>query len=212
MNLTEIKKIIPECCAASIININDCYKNEQNSLKKVLPTVKSIIVVAHHIKNSQEWVWTQMESERKSTTCIADLHTKDSLRDINDYLELEEFKAKIVPYPGVSGVRFKKLADKTNLGEIGDNNLFLHKDWGPWVHLRILLTDAEIYSDISEQNYPNQVCVHCGKCIEACPADALSQKDFKIQKCKERHKKLKSDHSCEICARICPIGEKPLKQ
>ena len=209
MNLTEINNLTPDCCAAAKIDINDCYKNEKRPLKNISAAVKSIIVVAHHIENSQEWIWTQMRSERGNSTCIADLHTRDTIRDIKDYLKLEGFNTKIVPYPGVSGIRFKELANKTSLGEIGDNNLFLHKEWGPWVHLRVLLTDAEIYN--SEPTYSSEVCIHCGKCIEACPVNALSQNDFNIQRCKERHKKLNSAHSCEICARICPIGEEPPK-
>ncbi|MGM0502521.1 MAG: 4Fe-4S binding protein, partial [Bacillota bacterium] len=149
MNLTEIKELIPKCCTVAKIDINECYKNEKGDLKEFLPSVKSIIVLGHHIRDSREWIWTQMKSERDNCTCIADLHTKNVMKEIKNYVELEGYNSKIIPYPGPSGIRFKKLAEKTSLGEIGDNFLFLHKDWGPWVHLRVLVTNIKI--DSSEE-------------------------------------------------------------
>ena len=209
MNLTEIKKLIPNCCTVAKIDINKCQKNEKRSLEEFLPSAKSIIVLGHQIKDSREWIWTQMESERENCTCIADLHTQGVIKEIKNHIKVEGSNSKIIPYPGVSGVRFKKLAMKTSMGEIGDNFLFLHNEWGPWVHLRVLITDAEINN--KQENAIDEVCIHCGKCIEACPANAISQNDFNKQRCRERQEQLNVSHSCEVCARICPIGETPEK-
>lgn len=129
------------------------------------------------------------------------------MKNLKHKLEAKNSKAKLIPYPGLSGIRFKKLAEKTSLGEIGDNSLFLHHKWGPRVHLRVLLTDLKIDSRPSDP--VEQVCLHCGKCIEACPANALEKNSFNIRRCQERHQDLNSAHSCEICAEVCPIGEVP---
>ena len=209
MNLTEIKEWIPGCCTVAKIDISKCHKDEKESLEEFLPSVKSIIVLGHQIKDSREWIWTQMESERDDCTCVADLHTKNIIREIKDYIQEEGHNAKIIPYPGISGIRFKKLAEKTSLGEIGDNFLFLHNEWGPWIHLRVLLTDRELNSE--DKNYEDEVCIHCGKCIAACPVDAIGQNNFDSQRCRERQEKSNVSHSCEICARICPLGEAPEK-
>ncbi|AGB41414.1 4Fe-4S protein [Halobacteroides halobius DSM 5150] len=209
MNLAEIKKLIPKCCTVAKIDINKCYKNEKRSLEEFLPSVKSIIVLGHHIRDSREWIWSRMKSERGNCTSIADLHTKDIIKEIKNFIELEGYNSKIIPYPGVSGIRFKKLAMKTRIGEIGDNFLFLHNEWGPWVHLRVLLTDTKINS--SQETFIDEVCIHCGKCIKACPVNAIIQNSFNSQRCKERQEQLNVAHSCEICARICPIGETPEK-
>ena len=209
MNLTEIKKLIPECCNAAKIDIDKLDDNEKKHLEEILPSAESIIVLGHHIKNSREWIWTRLESEHENTTCIADLHTKDVLKEIKNELKSKGNNSKLIPYPGISGVRFKKLAEKTGMGEIGDNYLFLHNDWGPWVHLRVLLTDASLNRD--QKNTIDEVCIHCGKCIEACPSNAITENNFNSQKCRERHEDLNSSHSCEICARVCPIGETPEK-
>ncbi|MTI70564.1 MAG: (4Fe-4S)-binding protein [Firmicutes bacterium] len=209
MNLTEIKELIPKCCTVDKIDINKCDKNEKRYLEEFLPSVKSIIVLGHHIKDSREWIWTQMKSDRENCTCIADLHTKDIIKKIKNYIEWEGYNSKIIPYPGISGIRFKKLAMKTTMGEIGDNFLFLHNEWGPWIHLRVLITDIKIKS--SQKTYINEVCIHCGKCIKACPVNAINENSFNSQRCKERQEKSNISHSCEICARICPIGETPKK-
>ncbi|MFP4020081.1 MAG: 4Fe-4S binding protein [bacterium] len=207
MNLNEIQELTPECCNTAAIDLNTFDQNEKKSLKKFLPDAKSVIVLGHHIKNSREWIWTQLESEHENSTCIADLHTKDILKNIKNYINSKGHNSKLIPYPGISGVRFKKLAEKTEMGEIGDNFLFLHNQWGPWVHLRVLLTEASINSN--QIDSAAEVCIHCGKCIEACPANAITKNGFNSQKCRERHDDLNSSHSCEICARICPIGESP---
>ena len=207
MDLAKIKEIIPDCCTAYKISINKFNEREKDCLKEYLSAVETVIVLAHHIKDSREWIWTEMKSERNNCSCPADLHSKDISKRIKAQLESKEYNSKVVPYPGVSGIRFKKIAEKTGMGEMGDNFLLLHSDWGPWVHLRVLLTEAKITGGL--KNYNAQVCVHCGKCIAACPADALSENDFDIQSCRERQEEMDNSHSCEVCARVCPIGELP---
>lgn len=207
LDLTEIRELIPECCNTAAIDINEFYDHKKEHLEDYLSSVKSIIVLGHHIEKFEEWVWNQFKFETEA--CIADVHTKEVMKKISSYIELQDHNSKIIPYSGVSGVRFKKIAAKSNLGEIGDNHLFLHRDWGPWVHLRVIITDAEIES--SPQNKVDQVCIHCDNCIEACPINAIKRNDFNRQRCKDRHEKLNLSHSCEICAKNCPIGETPEK-
>ena len=209
MNLIEIKNLIPECCTVDEIDINKYNKSERRALEEFLPAVKSIIVLGHHIRNSREWVWTPMKSERENCTCIADLHTKDIMKKIKNYIKSEGYNSKIIPYPGVSGIRFKKIAMKTKMGEIGDNFLFLHKEWGPWVHLRVLVTNSKINSN--QETTLDEVCIHCAKCIKACPVNAIGQDSFNKERCNTRQEQLEVSHSCEICARSCPIGETPEK-
>ena len=209
MKLTEIKKLIPECCTVDKIDINNYDQDEREALEDFLPAVKSIIILGHHIRDSREWIWTPMESERDNSTCIADLHTKDIMNKIKNHIKSKGYNSKLIPYPGVSGVSFKKIAMKTKLGEIGDNFLFLHHEWGPWVHLRVLVTNIKINS--SEKSTKEEVCIHCGKCIEACPVNAIGQNSFDRERCNQRQEQLDVSHSCEICARSCPIGETPEK-
>ena len=171
-----------------------------------------IIVLVHHVTTSLEWKWYPHQAERNIRTCGADLHAKNVIEKIAYCLSDEGYSDFVVPYPGKRGIRMKDLADKTSLGHIGDSFLFLHKQWGPWVHLRVLFTDAHFESD---KNSDINVCNHCGKCISACPAKAIYIDHFKGIDCGEyqmsQYIGVKDNYywNCEVCARICPIGNVP---
>ena len=122
-------------------------------------------------------------------------------------LRYEGYANFVVPYPGKCGIRMKNLTNKTSLGHI-------HKQWGPWVHLRLLFTDAHFESD---KKSDINVCNHCGKCISACPANAINIDSFNGIACSEyqmsQYIGVKDNYywKCEVCARICPIGNSPLQ-
>ncbi len=209
----KIKEILPSCCDIGFLNISDCSMAEQNVIKDFFAETKTIIVLAHHIKTSMEWIWYPHEAERNNNTCGADLHSKNIVNNINYYLEGEGYKNFIIPYPGKCGFRMKDFADRTSLGSIGDSYLFLHKQWGPWVHLRILLTDAHIESN---ENVDICTCIHCGNCVSSCPAKAIKKESFNGIACGEYQMSQKAGikdnyyWKCEACARNCPIGNTPL--
>jgi epoxyqueuosine reductase QueG len=175
MLVNKIKEILPSCCEVGFINLSDCSSKEQVLVKEFFSETKTIIVLFHHVKTSLEWVWYPHEAERNSNTCGADLHSKNTINNIAHYLKDEGYVSGIVPYPGKCGLRMKDFAEKTELGEIGDNYLFLHKEWGPWVHLRLLLTDAQFEVKPAVKS---NVCIHCGMCVSACPAHAIKTDTF----------------------------------
>ena len=210
----KIVKIIPSCCDIGFISINDCSIYDRNLLKEFLPCANTIIVLAHHVKSSIEWAWFPFESERNNNTCGADLHAKSVLEKIDFSLKEGGYANYIVAYPGRSGIRMKDFANKTNLGSVGDNYLFLHSKWGAWTHLRLLLTDAVITDDKESKH---EICIHCGKCLSACPAKAIKDDSFDGVACGNYQNSagngIKDDYywKCEVCARICPVGQSPLK-
>lgn len=208
----KILDIIPSCCDIGFLSIFDSTLMEQSIIKDFFPKTNTIIILAHHVTNSLEWAWYPHETERIKSTCGADLHAKNVIEQVEYCLKEEGCTNYVVPYPGKCGIRMKDLANKTSLGHIGDNFLFLHKQWGPWVHLRLLLTDAKIESDIS---FNTSVCCHCGKCIAACPAKALKIDSFDGDCCGEYQMSQNigiKDYfwKCEVCVRVCPIGKPPL--
>lgn len=210
----EIIQLLPSCCDIGFVNISDCSQEEQEIIKAFSLTTKTIIVLAHHITTSLEWTWYPHEAERCNNTCGADLHAKDIINQIDNYIKEEGHHNYIVPYPGISGLRMKNIANKTSLGEFGDSYLFLHKQWGPWVHLRMLLTNALIESD---KKSDLNVCSHCGQCILACPAKAIKTDSFDGVICGDyqmsQHNGITDCYNwkCELCARVCPIGNPPLQ-
>ena len=119
MNLTEIKELIPKCCNTDVINIDKCYDKEYKALKEFLPTVKSILVLAHHIKDSKEWVWNQLKSETE--TCTADLHTKNVLKKINEKLNFNVFFNELSDNLNKLGTKYQD--DKLNVVNLNNVNI-----------------------------------------------------------------------------------------
>jgi len=100
------------------------------------------------------------------------------------------------------------------MGELGESFLLLHHTWGPWVHLRVLLTDGLI----ADGKWGlKETCTHCGSCIEACPGKTLSIGNHDQQACRRYQLELRDSlrikaeyrYKCEVCARVCPVGETP---
>lgn len=211
ISLNDIQALIPECCEADALGITALNDNERMCLSDFLPNFKSVIVMAHHVRHSLEWTWFQFAASRDGCIPPADLHLEGEAQKVMNLLERSGRKSILIPYPAKCGVRFKNLADKTGLGKMGDNFLFLHREWGPWTHLRVILTDAVITDCLKACD---AVCIHCGACAAACPANAIQEKELLGTVCgSHQHSIGKSihayDYQCEVCLRICPVGSAP---
>lgn len=206
-------ELIPECCRIGFASIHAYTGTEKEQLLEVLPSTNSVIVIAHHIQDSLEWKWLKFQAARGGETCPADIHCLSIAERIEHYLDSLGYRTSIIPYPGISGPMFKTIAIKSGLGKLGDNFLFMNDTWGPWIHLRVLITDAKIeYTPLNLESG----CNHCGHCIEACPAGAISAKHFNGISCREyirEFDRVECDGSylfeCEQCMRVCPIGKQP---
>ena len=70
-------------------------------------------------------------------------------------------------------MNFTDAAVKCGIGEKGLSGAVLTKDFGPMIRYCFILTDAVIEPDeIKKQS----LCDKCGKCIKACPGNAISEK------------------------------------
>lgn len=69
-------------------------------------------------------------------------------------------------------IDFVNTAVKCGIGEKGLSGAVLTKDFGPMVRYCFILTDAEIEADEIKNTH---LCDNCGKCINACPGNAISQ-------------------------------------
>jgi epoxyqueuosine reductase len=214
INIEFIKKELPACCEIDSFPVSLCSQSEKQALKELLPECKSVIVLAHHVKHPLEWVWFPLEAERNQVTCAADLHLKLECEKLASILKEEGYQSSIIPYPGRCGIRFKDLANKTGLGKIGDNFMFLHRQWGTWTHLRVIAVNIEILDNLPPCG---EVCNHCGICKTSCPAKAIKDDTLLGSRCDEYQdnqaaiKGLQGDYvsKCEVCARACPIGTVP---
>lgn len=210
MDLDQIQAILPGCCEADALPRSALSADEIGKLECFFQGFQSIIVLAHHVRHSLEWVWYPFDDSPAGVVAPADLHLQRECDRVAAALEAVGQRTFALPYPGRCGIRFKDLAKKTGLGSLGDNYMFLHRKWGPWAHLRVLLTDKEIGHALPPCT---DVCLHCGACSAACPSGAI-RNDFSGTICDswqgEQEKKIPNYvFKCEICARICPVGKAP---
>ena len=214
MKLSFLSKGLSKCCNIDAFPISLCSESEEHALRELLPEGKSVIILAHHVKHELEWAWFPFEAARNNVTCAADFHLKVECEKILSILAKNGYHSVILPYPGRCGIRFKDLANKSGLGKIGDNFLFLHKAWGPWTQLQVIFSEADI-----SDNFPpcKEVCNHCGRCKVACPAKVIKDDILLGVECDEYQEKRDGDigiqgsyvFKCEECVRACPIGNNP---
>lgn len=201
------------CCAAWTIAISSLAVRERRFFDEFAPSSKTALVLGHHVVKKEEWRW--FAQENGSEHCVADDHTKNVCEQLKHVLEARGFRTEIVPYPGESGLQFRFVAQAAGAGEIGMNAFLLHPKWGPWIHLRILATQAP--SKVKSISL-TPVCNACGACVSACPAGAIQHNSFDGLLCR-RYRKAKGEYVpfgpkqelryCTICADVCPIGQKP---
>ena len=108
----------------------------------------------------------------------------------------------------------KTAAVKAGLGYIGRSCLLIHPKYGSQVRLATVLTDMPLTSDKEEVPFS---CGDCKECVYACPAGAISGKEWKAdgrredffdaEKC-SRHMKEYKDIGrgavCGLCIKACP--------
>jgi epoxyqueuosine reductase len=84
---------------------------------------------------------------------------------------------------GVLGdISQRHAAVQAGLGRVGLSKNFLHPEFGARVRLGSVLTNAPLVPD---EPLRNEVCLgdKCMKCIESCPAKAISEDGFEVKAC-----------------------------
>lgn len=112
----------------------------------------------------------------------------------------------------------KKIACLAGLGSIGKNNLFLHTKYGAQVRLGTIFTDCPFET---QTHVPVSPCKDCNLCVVACPAGAITGREWSIEnddekyllpeKCSEYMKKhfnkIGRGAVCGICIAVCPLSK-----
>jgi ferredoxin len=212
-----IQKLVQarSCCAVASVRVAVLMDREKDFFDGFMPKAVTAIALLHHVTTEEEWTWyaTPGGGER----CAADDHLRDLALAIKDVLEKEGHDAELVKYPGISGLQFRFVAEAAGLGSIGTNAFLFHPVWGPWVHLRVMGTTAEI--ELRPKLSGDQFCNECGLCISECPAQAISDGAFKGLQCRS-YRKVKGEYNphgpdgllpyCKRCILICPKGKRPV--
>lgn len=84
------------------------------------------------------------------------------------------------------------------IGTLGLNCSILTPQFGPRVYVTSIITDAPL---LAGQPMEQELCTHCGLCVESCPIGAIDGKGWKNPWA------CASYGCCSTCIAICPVGE-----
>jgi epoxyqueuosine reductase QueG len=117
----------------------------------------------------------------------------------------------------------KTAATRAGLGWIGRHCQLITRPYGSWLRLATVFTNMELpCGPAIERSF----CGRCIRCVEACPAKALTGKAWHpgiprnaildVRACdkwkKEHYVQYHKGHNCGICSAVCPYGLKILKK
>lgn len=131
---------------------------------------------------------------------------------LSDYLRKNGYATQIA-HPFGSLVNFTPLAQKAGIGYTGKNNLLITPESGSGQKISaIFVSIANLpIKDENEHAWIPDYCERCGKCIKACPENALVEKEtccggkevqFIQNLC------IGCSQGCTYCIEGCPFDEK----
>jgi epoxyqueuosine reductase len=188
--------------------------------------VRSVVVLAHHLVDPVQTVRLYLADryqDSRIATSFGDAMLRDAawraveiLRDAGHRAAMTRNQRYGADDPR-HHISYKKAGVLAGLGAFGKNQLLIHPEWGPWMWLSAVLTDAPLSPDTPIDFSP---CIDCARCIEACPKGALSESGFDRAACESRDKaggrtlgvmriSPLGQLNCDECMRACPVGSAP---
>jgi len=200
---------------------------ESGQLGAQFGPIRSVIVLAQRIVDPVQLVrfhagGTYGDSRVAASFCDALL--RDACWRVVEILREAGYSAALLRNQryGVDDPRhrisYKKAGVLAGLGAFGKSQLLIHPEWGPWIWLKGVVTDAPLPPGAPIDFSP---CDGCSLCIRACPTGALTEGGFNRADCEglvsavdlprspARRISPLGRISCEECLRACPIGVAP---
>ena len=174
--------------------------------ESILPSVRTVIVIGVRLVDHSLDAWVEHGPWRRPRSFLDEL-LLGAARSVCLMLERRGFRAEPVAYQ--PGLLLKNAAAIAGMGFIGRSNLFVSNLCGPGVRLRAAVTEAPLVCGALAPFEPQ--CGDCIRCIEACPAKALSEAGYSHQRClayQQGHLLVPFPGAtiwCNICADVCPF-------
>ena len=106
----------------------------------------------------------------------------------------------------VGHMSHKAVAVASGLGWIGKSGLVVNRRHGARIRFSSILTDLPVEIGSPEENG----CGKCLRCIELCPASAISESGYNMNKCLSKLKTFAGRpgigvYICGVCVKACPV-------
>jgi epoxyqueuosine reductase len=141
--------------------------------KSMWPQARAAIVLAMNYGPSHDPTASLALSDRATISCYA------GNRDYHDLVKgrLKQLAQKVASRLGSSVKVFvdtaplmeKPLAAQAGIGWQGKHTNLVSRDFGSWLFLGVILTDADLPADKDETDH----CGSCRACLDVCPTDAF---------------------------------------
>lgn len=141
----------------------------------------------------------------------------EATNKLAQYLRDHGFQAQAF-HPFGGPVLYPPMAQKAGLGEIGNHGLLISREFGPRQRLSMIATDASPLPEVKrEQLGIREYCKKCGKCVRACPSQAIFPLDEKKSYGNDKYlQSIDSDKcfpqffstmGCSVCVKECPFSK-----
>jgi epoxyqueuosine reductase len=205
------------------------YSNVGEKLGPGLSSLKYAITIGIHLS---DFIIDEI-SDRPTFTYFHHYRTVNALIDqitLRGMMYIQEKGSKAVAVAASQTVNdledkysgifpHKTAAIMAGLGWIGKNGLFISDKYGPRVRLGTILTDMEF--EVGNNSIAGK-CGSCRKCVDSCPAGALTGNCWEkgcdrsrvvdAKACSEymntKFKHIGRGSVCGICIKVCPWGIK----
>jgi len=182
--------------------------------KKALPTAKTIIMLGVYAYDEAAVYGNTHQELRGKTARIYSYypvirHIAEKLTVFLQHLGYNAMHGQDVP--------LKYVADRIGMGCYGKNGILMTKEYGSYIALRDVLTDAHLELD----EFPKEsFCQDCNLCLRACPTGALyapykvnprlcinpvnRREDYIPPEIRSKMQNWIS--GCDICQEVCPVN------
>jgi arsenite methyltransferase len=130
-----------------------------------------------------------------------------SIYILSDYLRGNGFATQVA-HPHQNLLDLPQLVERSGIGTVGRSHLLITPELGPCQKIGAILTSIENlkFSKENTHKWINDYCKRCGKCIKACPEDAL-QKDYMDENKANfiESQCLGCNQGCTYCIEECPF-------
>ena len=169
--ILDVEKLLPGCKSVLVYSAAMPERMVELAAKQEADCAMSYAYGQYQLLRETLWAahdkGSELEKEGFSALPVADL-AENPIRNLAPYWEFAwahlghpDLRANAVP------------AAAAGLGTIGANGMLLTEENGPRQRFTFLLTTAELpESNVYEGK---DLCLHCGKCAEACPMCALKK-------------------------------------